>query len=217
MRSVDKGLVPVDVDGHPLAFGEYGDASPHLKRRIGRYCSYCERPIRASLAVEHKLPKRWHPWLDRDWHNLILACSNCNSCKGDDQVTGVLPMWPDEEDTFDCMEYRRSGAIAPRPGLPAGEVDRVQRLLALVGLDRSPAQCGSTDHRFFDRLEIWSLAMQAARDLELADSPELRRATLDTARQSGGYSIWRHVFAGDAGMTANLIAAFPGTRGQPAR
>jgi len=165
--------------------------------------------------VEHKLPKRWHPWLERDWYNLILACANCNGNKGTDQVIGAVPMWPDEDDTFGAVEYRRSGAVAPRPHLPAEESRRVAQLLAMVGLDKSPAESGHTDHRFFDRLETWSLAEQSVIDLATADSPALRRATLNNARLSGGYSIWRQVFANDPQMATALAQAFPGTRDHP--
>lgn len=213
MRSLDKGSTPTDADGNELVFVDYREAAPYLKQRLGRYCSYCERTVPASLAVEHKLPKTGPTQhLQRSWHNLLLACSNCNSSKRTKLPGHPHPLWPDEEDTFAWIEYRRSGGVTSKSGLAADEHARVTALLDLVGLSKTPSQSGQTDHRFFDRLEVWRKAEQTALDLASADSAALRRSTVEVARSSGGYSIWRAVFASDADMNVRLSEALPGTR-----
>jgi uncharacterized protein (TIGR02646 family) len=213
VRSLDKGGTPTHADGTAIVFADYKDATPYLKQRLGRYCSYCERTIPASLAVEHKLPKTGaYQHLEHEWRNLLLACSNCNSSKGTNVPNHANPLWPDEDDTFAMIEYHRSGGVAPKSGLPPDASARVTALLDLVGLTKTPDQSGQTDHRFFDRLEVWRKAEQAVVDVETSDSPALRRSTVEVARSSGGYSIWRHAFAADTNMTQRLMASLPGTR-----
>ncbi|HEU0014624.1 MAG TPA: HNH endonuclease signature motif containing protein [Longimicrobium sp.] len=60
----------------------YGFARPVLIARIGAYCSYCEMPLAANLAVEHVLPRKWFPELQLAWSNFLLCCPICNSIKG---------------------------------------------------------------------------------------------------------------------------------------
>lgn len=85
MRPLDKGAVPRAGDG-AIRFGHYSDAHPHLVERLGDYCSYCERRLPASLAVEHVQPKSHVPELETSWDNFLLACTNCNSVKGSKPV-----------------------------------------------------------------------------------------------------------------------------------
>lgn len=59
----------------------YGLARGDLITNIGQYCSYCEMPLAASLAVEHMLPKAGFPLVALSWTNFLLACSVCNAYK----------------------------------------------------------------------------------------------------------------------------------------
>lgn len=212
MRSVVKGGVPLDASGTPILFAAYQDAVGHLRSRLGRYCSYCERTVPVGLAVEHKLPKAHHPNLERDWQNFLLACANCNSSKGDhDSAVGSV-LWPDEHDTLSTMSYRPSGAIGPATGIDAVLSLKVTATLALLGLSKAPSEAASTDHRHDDRLEVWRKAEQSRLDLANRDVPEMRRSIIATATSSGGYSIWQTVFASDPAMRRALADNFPGTR-----
>lgn len=211
MRHVDKGAAPVNKDGIAIVFGDYQEAGPHLKERLGRYCCYCERAILASLAVEHKLPREHHPHLALAWSNLLLACSNCNSTKGPRDTATMPVIWPDEEDTYSVIEYARSGAVRPAAGLPEVLAARVMNLLDLTGLTRSPRDLRGSDHRFFDRQEAWRKAEQSAADLAGCDTAQMRTAIVEVAKSTGGFSIWMKVFAHDAQMQTDLRAAFPGT------
>jgi uncharacterized protein (TIGR02646 family) len=214
MRAVGKGPHPAGEDGKPITFQAYGDAAPHLKDRIGRWCSFCERWVATSLAVEHKLPKKHYPYLELDWSNFLLACTNCNSTKGTREQAADPPLWPDEEDTSAMLAYSESGGIRAAAGLTGVDEARVKALLKLVGLDKEPKHMGAGDHRFFDRLECWSQVRDSLADLHRDPSPTMRERIVKTAVNSryGGFSIWCTAFATDADMLQRLAAAHPGTR-----
>ena len=59
---------------YPLARGD-------LVEGIGQYCSYCELPAVANLAIEHVLPRSSFPALTASWDNFLLSCAACNSMK----------------------------------------------------------------------------------------------------------------------------------------
>ena len=210
MRSVDRGEWPLDEQGKPIRFEHYQDTAPHLKKRLGRFCSFCERKVVASLAVEHKLPKTERADLEREWTNLLLACSNCNSRKGRQQVDPDGIIWPDIDDTFNAIDYHRDGSVTASLNLPSSDRTRAARLLSLCGLDLT-MYTGPADHRWFDRLEIWSLAEKSLSQLRERDTDSLREHIACTAANMGGFSIWMAVFRGDALMRAALVASHPGT------
>ena len=56
-----------------------------LELETSSKCAYCEGRINdvAYDHIEHKLPKRKHPHLACDWHNLTIACPRCNTNKSD--------------------------------------------------------------------------------------------------------------------------------------
>ncbi|MFL5664975.1 MAG: HNH endonuclease [Ktedonobacteraceae bacterium] len=109
--------------------GVYKSARYDLITNIGQYCSYCEMPLAASLAVEHKLPKQWFPFQALNWENFLLACPICNSNKNSKPgvVEGIetalaghvappltkekiaasassLYQWPDDETSYTSFE-----------------------------------------------------------------------------------------------------------------
>ena len=79
MRPVERGTAP-------RTYSQYSDAIGDLEERLGTYCSYCERRLPISLAVEHVVPKDLHPELKTEWTNFLLGCTNCNSVKADQPV-----------------------------------------------------------------------------------------------------------------------------------
>ena len=74
MRSVQRGEWPTGNDGIRISFRQYQQAKDHLIKRIGEYCSYCERC--EDLAVEHVIPKSEAEDLETEWSNFLLGCSN---------------------------------------------------------------------------------------------------------------------------------------------
>lgn len=86
MRPVDRGLVPTDGIGDEFKPKKYQEFREFLIRRLGSYCSYCERPLTHNVAVEHIKPKDSNKLLEKEWSNLLLACTNCNSTKGKTKI-----------------------------------------------------------------------------------------------------------------------------------
>lgn len=82
MRPVNRGNRPTHDNGQVKNYEDYGDLRKDLISRIGEYCSYCETPLGANLAIEHILSKSLS-LNEVDWNNSLLACTNCNSHKTD--------------------------------------------------------------------------------------------------------------------------------------
>jgi uncharacterized protein (TIGR02646 family) len=208
MRPVEKGAAP-------SAYARYQDAGRDLQTRLGGYCSYCERQIETNLAVDHVQPKSLVPALCTDWGNFLLACVNCNSCKGDLSVALDDYFWPDADNTLRALEYIRGGVIQPTPGLAAGMAAKSQATLALVGLDRYPGNPGkaptSADQRWLRRQQAWEKAEHCRDILAALDTPEVRELIVDVATGRGEFSIWWTVFAHDVDIRRRLREAFQGT------
>jgi uncharacterized protein (TIGR02646 family) len=197
-----------------VVFTDYGEALPHLTRRLGKYCSYCERRFPAGLGVEHVRPKSRHPRLRRAWDNLLLGCLNCNPTKGRRAIRLPHYYWPDRDNTFRAFRYLAGGVIVVDPDLTPLQQARARRTLRLTGLDR--VQGGSRrpsprDERWNDRRKAWNLAQHALAHLRRDRSPELRAQIVDTAEQNGHWSIWMTVFKADPDMMRCFIRRFPRT------
>ena len=102
---------PIEGGSAPRAYADYGDAIGDLEERLGSYCSYCERRLPISLAVEHMAPKSLHPKRKLDWSNFLLGCVNCNSVKGDRDVADKDVLWPDRHNTTLAIEYSSGGFV----------------------------------------------------------------------------------------------------------
>ena len=138
---------PVDRGSAPRAYPRYQDAGPDLRARLGDYCSYCERQIETNLAVEHIQPKSVMKALITDWDNFLLACTNCNSTKGDTLIKLVDYFWPDSDNTLRAFEYVPGGLIEPNPGLSQPMAVKAVATLTLTGLDRYPGNAGTRAHQ----------------------------------------------------------------------
>lgn len=212
MRPVKRAGWPTDSTGQPRTFTEYQDARGVLLERLGEYCSFCESRMNANLAVEHMLPQKHHPALERDWNNFLLACVNCNSTKGDKRIRLGNYYWPDRDNTARAFVYAADGVVAPEPGIGAKEQHRAKRTLRLTGLDKLPlANPRASDRRWQHRKEAWGRAEEARACLAANDTPHMRRLVIQQATALGYWSIWMTVFASDKGMRRELITAFTGT------
>lgn len=208
MRPVEKGASPVQ------AYAAYADAIKHLEDRLGSYCSYCERRLETHLAVEHVLPKSLVPSAALLWSNFLLACVNCNSCKGDQPVNLPDYLWPHLDNTLQAFRYGPGGVISVDTSIPLPLQTKAEALRRLVGLDRLPGAPNpptDKDRRWLSRQEVWALAERSQRGLAQADSSPLRQQISETALASGMFSIWWEVFAGDGDMRLRLIRQFVGT------
>lgn len=216
MRPINRGELPKKMNNTDFIPSKYQEYRGHLVERIGPYCSYCERPISHSIAVEHIRPKKEHPNLAVIWSNLLLACTNCNSIKNDIDVVLQDYFWPDVDNTARAFLYGSAGTIRPNSSLPVHLVEKALNSIALTGLDREPSEDLTknpemTDKRWAERRSAWEIANHAKRRLRACDVPAMREQIIDTATAKGFFSIWMTVFDEDLQMKKDLIAAFKGT------
>jgi hypothetical protein len=210
MRPVNRGPTP------PQAFSDYRNAFGELGNRLGRYCSFCERRLETHLAVEHMQPKSLHPALKLCWENFLLACCNCNSCKGDHDIDLADYLWPDKDNTLLVFTYPQGMVKNALPqNHPAHK--KADALILLLGLDKDPGNPDrkrrptNSDERWKRRTENFDLANRQKQNLAKHDNEGLREAIVEIALGWGGFAIWFEVFQDDEDMKARLIAAFPGT------
>ncbi len=217
MRPLVKGQRPQDAAGHDIQFRKYVSARGELIRRLGQYCSYCEARLGASLAVEHKLPKK-PDGVDAeiaervlDWDNFLLSCVNCNSTKGAEDVDLDDYLWPDQDNTFRGLRYAEGGVVTPSEDLEPDIIDKAKNIISLVGLDKTPNDAKASDRRWFNRNEAWEIAQRARERLARNNTNDFRNQIMENALANGFWSVWMTVFEDDADMLALLIEAFPGT------
>jgi uncharacterized protein (TIGR02646 family) len=217
MRPIRRGVSPFPAD-----LDNYEDAKPNLAARIGRYCSYCERPVNTVLAVEHIQPKNLEAYkhLIGRWENFLLACVNCNSCKKDGDIVLANVLLPDRDNTFAAFSYSADGSVTPAPHLGAGIEGKASKTLEVTGLDKKI--CTTQDEngkqvaldRVSQRMEAWAIAEEGRTDV-LTDPANvaIRRSLINLAIATGFFSIWMTVLAAEPDIRNCLIDAFPGTRG----
>lgn len=188
--------------------------------RLGPYCSFCERPIKTQLAVEHVQPKGLPAYahLIGRWDNFLLACVNCNSTKKDKDVVPAQVLLPDRDNTFAAFEYLPDGTVNASPQAAAtGFAQMADALLGLTGLDKGAANTPDANgrqvalDRASQRMEAWLKAEDARSDvLSQPSNSRLRGTVVALAQATGFFSVWLTVFSDDADMRLRLIRAFPG-------
>lgn len=215
MRPVIRGSRPVDEQGHDIQFSEYANARGELIRRIGEYCSYCEMHLDASLAVEHVRPKQPAGAIQVDrgralnWENFLLACTNCNSTKGNADVDLDEYFWPDRDNTFRALKYSEGGVVSS--GMDGDLGQKAINTIRLTGLDKTPNENKASDRRWLNRKEAWDIAVRARNRLTNNNNNDFKDQIVDTALANGFWSIWMTVFKDDADMLRRFLDVFPGT------
>lgn len=208
MRPIERGVAPRE-------YTKYQDAIDDLTERLGWYCSYCERRLPVSLAVEHIKPKSLNSELETEWTNFLLGCTNCNSTKGNKEVKLEEYLWPDRDNTFQALTYSRGGFVQITENLLDTQKQKAQALLDLVGLQRHPASENKPtdkDKRWQQREEAWQTATIARGHYEtLERQEEAKELVLTVAINNGFFSVWMSVFADYPEIKTELIKSFPGT------
>jgi uncharacterized protein (TIGR02646 family) len=212
MRPVERGTPPDDGNGVAKVFTEYADARADLFARLGRYCSFCERPIKAGLSVEHVLPKSLPQFshLEREWTNFLLACVNCNSTKGAKPRGRKGQFLPDRDNTYQAIVYSVGGQVSANAILSPSEKRKASKLIRMVGLDKIPTNDPQAkDLRWNDRREAWDKATRYRGKYEagMIGADDI----IELCRADGHWSIWMTVFVNIAAIGLALIAALPGT------
>ena len=241
MRPVYRGPVPTRATGRGvqrLLAEEYGFFRKALVRRIGEYCSYCEVPLGASLAVEHIVSKGDAAPLEVDWRNFLLACTNCNSSKGTQVTFNNIGQYyfPADTgvDTFDRFVYTLQApddVVCVSPAEPADQ--RAIRTIELVQLNRQrPDDPKAADRRVANRTRTWQVAVDLRERLatyfarrgrdannDLATNL-LKQQIVSAALTHGFWSVWMTVFGAgtffdeatrDALLCELFVQPFPGT------
>jgi hypothetical protein len=168
----------------------------------------------SSLAIEHVRPKQpagtTVVMVDRelDWGNFLLACTNCNSTKGDDEVVLTDYIWPDRDNTFRAIKYTEGGIVSVMDNILEA---KALKLIKLVGLDKKPDTSTASDRRWLNRKEAWDMAVRAKDRLTHSDSEALREQILETVQSKGYWSIWMVVFNDDHDMISRFLSGFLGT------
>ena len=221
MRAVTRGNAPLDATGAVIVFSEYAEARRYLIDKLGEYCLYCERHIPASLAVEHIRPKTHNPTLELQWDNLLLACPNCNSTKGHENITISDYALPHIDNTFDMFQYDATAIVKPKVGLNSTDLAKTNKTIELVGLGKKPPTINTkewkiaSDRRFEHRLQAYIDAQRYAVKYsgKSADSRSEMLELLETIIISGGFwSIWMDAFSAFPEVTNRFRSIFTGTR-----
>ena len=201
MRPVERGTAP---DG-AITYEEMG---PTLRDRIGRYCSYCEFPVKHLPHTEHIVPKGAFPALRDRWDNLLIGCALCNSRKPKRLPRPQdLPeyLWPTTDNTARAFTYVNviPEVLASLQGPLRIKAARLRGLAQLSVPD---------DDRAKERARVFAKAKYVRDGLaHQTSNVSLREAIVDLALAEGFFSVWMEVFAADLTMRLDLIAKFVGT------
>ena len=220
MRPVDKDAQPTCAAGAVVTFATYPQSRRYLINTIGEYCSYCERPILTSLAVEHIQPKTHNGHLELVWSNLLLACTNCNSTKGYTDVVLADYFWSDRDNTYNKFSYDISGLVKVNPLLNAVDAVKAQNTISLVGLDRIQPNAGTiaweeaSDRRHEHRIQAYIEANNYAADYDKATIEDRAKFLpfLVVIGKKCFWSIWMNAFERFPEVQRALIDGFLGTR-----
>ena len=219
MRPVNKGESPYQT------IKDYAEAMPYLEKRLGKYCSYCEFPIKHVPEVEHIVSKANGG--DRtDWKNLLLGCKYCNTRKSKtispENVEEYI--WPDSDNT--ALAYTYENGIPEVNEKKLLEVDgtgefckKAKKLFDLVELGHVPNE-KEKDKRFAERIEAFQIAQICLNDWKVITVIENNSAVLKPfkdliatcALESGFFSVWMTVFSEEPEILQMLIEGFPNTR-----
>lgn len=222
MRPVDKGVAPCDSAGNEILYPvEEGHrkAKHELHQRLGRFCSYCERP--GDLHVDHVIPKKKHNAVRHLWVNYLLGCKNCNGNKLEkDPLTEEWDcLFPDEVNTLWAFRYGPGAQVSVNRNLDSLTQMRADRTIEMVGLNLNPPpNPEDKDLRWEDRDAAWQKAIMALRTLQETDTQNVRNMVLTLATGTGFFSVWWTVFGQDtdtdrrAEMRLALIERFKARR-----
>lgn len=215
MRPVSKGATPNENGFYP-----YDSAKSDLVSRLDRYCSYCERRLATNIAVEHLIPKggeHGDPELENDWRNFLIACTNCNSCKGSKQVLFTEMVFPDRDNSFVAFEYHRDGSVSPSPNLSNIQRQLAANTLKLTGLDKPVQQFRDSNDQIVSldrktqRMDAFLVALDALDEYQRNCTASMKRMVINLAKAEGFFSIWMKVFMQYPEIKKLLIEEHQGT------
>ncbi len=221
MRPLDKDIEPNKTDKLSVSVKEYQNYRRYLIDSIGEYCSYCESKINSNLAVEHIRPKTHNPDLELKWDNLLLACVNCNSTKGHQNINVSDYILPNKDNSFNTFKYDNSGKVKVNSSISSSDLIKAKNTINLLGLDKiEPKKDTSkweiaSDRRFTHRLEAYRTANEYSSKYGSSsiDLKEIYKDCIITiVKGQGFWSIWMNAFNAFPEIQKELVNVFPGTR-----
>ncbi|WP_448103508.1 hypothetical protein [Pedobacter panaciterrae] len=232
MRPVVKSI-RLTPAGLPLEFDPYGAAKPDLVVEIGSFCSFCEKSnTRSACHVEHIHAKKCvnalgtliYSHLEFRWDNFLIGCVNCNSVKGNKDVTALNVFMPHQHNLMHFITVSTGGLIKIKQGVLGVDLARTKAFIDLVGLDRVPgdADFSDKDDRWDERLAAYDLATRYYQKYTNNPPTTDIENIVDLAAGIGFFSVWYEVFQSqDAVLDAlinginipgrGFVPAFPGT------
>jgi uncharacterized protein (TIGR02646 family) len=218
MRPIVRGNWPTNTAGENIVFTEYQQARGELIKRMGELCSFCEMHLDTSLAVEHVQPKQPIGATAiiaarlLDWHNFLLACTNCNSTKSNKDVILDDYLWPDRDNTYHSFAYSEGGIVNASATLSPTLQQKANNMIKLVGLDKRPSVIKeASDRRWLNRKESWDIATRSKERLTRSNTEDMKAQIIETAQAKGFWSVWMTVFKDDTDMLSRFINTFSGT------
>ena len=156
--------------------------------------------------------EHWLTELKNSWINFLLACVNCNSCKGAKAVDFEALLFPDRDNTFIAYQYEDDGTISISTVLSEQQNQLAINTLELLGLDK-PKQTYLDDNeqlvaldRASQRMEVIAVAQYSLQlFVESNESEPMQNAITQTALGYGFFSIWVKVFDNYPQMKIKLI------------
>ena len=229
MRPVDRGTQPAGYAPNlaqlSLPSGDditdYQKAGKFLADQLGLFCSYCERRIVTSLAVEHVLPKglAQYKQLALSWDNFLLACVNCNSKKGVQDSDRSTHLWPDEHNTFRAYKYQENGLVEViSENLSIQSQQKAENVKSICGLNLNHSEHWETEdakqaarERFGQRSRAIRCAKRSLARYVSEQSEELAEEIAEHAYDAGFFSIWMTTFEGYPEVRIGILAQYQGT------
>lgn len=213
MRPVTKKRLGEDIellDGTHVVVqnpkSDHRKAHPLLVANLGYYCSYCEDAQKnyANLQVEHIQPKDVYPHLELEWSNFLLGCANCNgrANKSAKDVKLSEMYLPHIHNTYLCLEYREAGVIVPNTNCHEVSVNKAEKLLSTLGLDKEDVRCEMRRH-------AWAYAKELLNDYQ--NGTIILDKLIKQIKIYGCWSIWFTVFKEHREVRQALVEQFPGT------
>lgn len=213
MRPVDKMRAPV-----PGAFTHHSAARGELLQRLGRYCSYCERPTQYKVDVEHIQPQHHNPPAVADtWANYLLSCPNCNSVKRATNITPADVLLPDRDNTAKGFQLNGDGSLSANPSLTGLQLAQAQATVALFRMDERVRDLRDLngnlvlDDRIKDRNDAFQQAILAKATWDENPSRKQLKSILRSALNAGFFSMWMKAFENDIEVRKRLLRVFKGT------
>lgn len=206
MRPIIKSI-KTNADNVPTEYKHWTDAKIDLVNELGDFCSYCEKQVnKSSLHVEHIYAKAAtdengklkYSHLQYRWDNFLLACSHCNSIKGNHDIALTNPFLPHQNNVLHFIEVIDGGLIKIKDTVAGDNLKRAGAFINLVGLDREPSHShySEKDDRWQYRLSAKDIAQRYFEKYISVPQQTDIQTIVDLAKSIGFFSVWYYQFRG---------------------